>query len=95
MQLLKVIKGPVTKYLPGDALRIGFSSKCEVVKMNKWVEERVTDTTPIVFVVGAFAHGTIDFSYVDEKIGVSQYPLSAACAIGRITNALENKWDIL
>jgi len=48
-----------------------------------------------VFVVGAFAHGKIDAPWVDEEISVSEYPLSAAYAIGRITNAFEQKWNIV
>lgn len=44
---------------------------------------------------GAFAHGKIDASYVDEEIAVSAYPLSAAYCIARITNAFENKWGIV
>lgn len=45
--------------------------------------------------VGAFAHGKIDAPYVDCEISVSQYPLSAAYCLGRITNALEGKWGIV
>ena len=41
------------------------------------------------------AHGKIDVSYVDQWVSVSEYPLSAACCLGRITNAFEDKWDIV
>lgn len=37
----------------------------------------------------------IDDSYVDQYISISQFPLSAAYALGRITNALERKWGIV
>lgn len=53
------------------------------------------DQTPAVFVVGAMAHGKMDISYVDQWVSVSEYPLSAACCISRITNAFEDKWDIV
>ena len=33
--------------------------------------------------------------YADECVSFSQYPLSAACAIGRLLNAFENHWGIL
>lgn len=39
--------------------------------------------------------GKIDDSYVDESISVSQFPLSAAYALARITTALEQKWGIV
>ena len=53
------------------------------------------DDRPVVFVLGAFAHGKIDQSYCDAFISISQYPLSAAYAISRITNALEAKWGVV
>ncbi len=57
--------------------------------------KQLPDDQPVIFVLGAFAHGKIDHSYCDELISISQYPLSAAYAICRITNALENKWGIV
>ena len=49
---------------------------------------KATDDAPLLFVVGAFAHGHLDLTYVDEMVAVSEFPLSAAYCIGRITNAL-------
>ena len=63
--------------------------------MHEYVQRPQLGERPLVFVVGAFAHGKIDDSYVDEYISISQYPLSAAYALGRITNALEQKWNIV
>lgn len=95
-KLLKVVKGPVTKYFPPDAHRIGFSHSAKsIVVMHEWVARPELGDRPLVFVVGAFAHGKIDDSYVDEYISISQFPLSAAYALGRITNALEQKWSIV
>ena len=88
------MKGPVTKCFPADGKRIGFSVKADLVPMHTWVQTKLEDAKPVVFVVGAFAHGAIDTSYVDEEIAVSQYPLSAAYALSRITNAMEMKWGI-
>ena len=93
--LLQVVKGPVTKHLPPDSLRIGFTRTApDVVKLREFVDE-LEDGSPTVFVVGAMAHGKIDVSYTDRWLSVSQYPLSAACCLGRITNALEDKWNIV
>jgi rRNA small subunit pseudouridine methyltransferase Nep1 len=78
-----------------NAKRIGFSVKADLHPMEQYVRSSLEDTVPVVFVVGAFAHGAIDTSYVDEEIAVSQYPLSAAYALARITNAMEQKWGIV
>ncbi|KAI8100748.1 hypothetical protein M9434_005139 [Picochlorum sp. BPE23] len=93
-KLLKVIKGPVGRHLPSGAHRIGFSrSANKVIPMH--VHPAIDKTEPLVFIVGAFSHGKIDEGLVDEYISISEYPLSAAYALSRITNALEQRWNIV
>jgi len=53
-----------------------------------------SDDEPLVFVVGAMAHGKIDKEYTDDYIQICNYPLSAACCLNRICSALEQKWNI-
>ena len=93
---VQVVKGPVTKYLPSDAIRVGFSHKAPEVKdVFQFVKDECDDGKTIVFVLGAFAHGKVDVAYQDVLISISEYPLSAAQAITRITNAMEQKWGII
>eukprot|EP00245_Coleochaete_scutata_P016811 TRINITY_DN8004_c0_g1_i1.p1 TRINITY_DN8004_c0_g1~~TRINITY_DN8004_c0_g1_i1.p1 ORF type:complete len:257 (+),score=32.57 TRINITY_DN8004_c0_g1_i1:64-771(+) len=93
-KLLKVIKQPVTKYLPPGCRRVGMSYKAKkLVHVRDYIN--TPDTSTLVFVVGAFAHGKIEPDYVDEEVAVSEYPLSAACCISRICHALEQHWSIL
>ncbi|KAF2302099.1 hypothetical protein GH714_032744 [Hevea brasiliensis] len=67
-KLLRVIKNPVTQYLPVNSRKIGFSYSSEkLVKMNKYVAA-VGDDVDIVFVVGATAHVKIDCDYIDDFI---------------------------
>jgi rRNA small subunit pseudouridine methyltransferase Nep1 len=51
----------------------------------------------IVVAIGSMAHGTDDFAdaYVDEKISVSDYSLSASVACGKIACAVEELWGIV
>lgn len=51
----------------------------------------------LVVFIGAFASGPDDFadSIVDEKIGISQYSLSASVAAGKIACAFEELEDVL
>lgn len=93
--LMQVIKGPVTKYLPVGATRIAFSHKANEVKdMFEYVTDLPQDS-PIVFIVGAFSTGKVDTDYADRQISISQYPLSAAQALTRITNACEQHLRII
>ena len=57
----------------------------------------IPEDKTIVVAVGAMAHGTDDFadSYVDDKISVSEYSLSASVACGKIAGAVEDLWGIL
>lgn len=92
-KLLRIVKGPPSRHLPTGVHRIGFSrSASQIVPMHR--HPAIEKKEPLVFFVGAFAHGHIEQTQVDEYISISQFPLSAAYALSRITNALEQKWDI-
>lgn len=93
--LLQVVKGPVTKYFPPNCQRVGFShSAPSIVTLREFVDKLPNDV-PAVFVVGAMAHGKVEVTYVDQMVSISEYPLSAACCLGRITNSFEWKWGIV
>ncbi|XP_059299804.1 uncharacterized protein LOC132052333 isoform X1 [Lycium ferocissimum] len=94
-KLLRVIKNPVSQYLPIDCRKIGFSHSSEkLVDIQDYVNG-ISNDMNLVFMVGAMAHGKIDKEYVEDYISVSDYPLSAAYCISMITNAVERKWKIL
>nr|XP_043606638.1 ribosomal RNA small subunit methyltransferase nep-1 [Erigeron canadensis] len=94
-KLMRVIKNPVTQYLPVNSRKIGFShSSDKLVDMHDYVATLDNDAT-LVFVVGAMAHGKIENDFIEDFISISGYPLSAAYCITRITNALERKHKIL
>jgi len=91
----QVVKGPVTKLLPAGCRRVGFSRAApSLVSFREYVKA-LPEGAPAVFVVGAMAHGALEVAYVDEWVAVSEFPLSAACCLGRITNALEDKWGVV
>lgn len=93
-KLLRVVKQPVTKYLPSACKRMGLEYKsAKVVQMRDYVKAAKSEL--FVFVIGAMANGDIEADYVDDVVAVSEYPLSAACCASRVCNALELKWGIL
>lgn len=93
---LQVVKGPVTKYFPAGAERVGFSHKAELISgsLQGFVKALPADQA-VVFSVGSMARGKIDVTYTDRMVSISEFALSAACCLGRITNALEWKFDIV
>ncbi|KAJ0769291.1 putative tRNA (pseudouridine(54)-N(1))-methyltransferase [Helianthus annuus] len=77
-KLLRVIKNPVTQYLPVNSRKIGFSHSSEkLVDMHDYVATLDKDAT-LVFVVGAMAHGKIECDYIEDFIS-SKFIIYAWC----------------
>ncbi|XP_010525475.1 PREDICTED: ribosomal RNA small subunit methyltransferase NEP1-like [Tarenaya hassleriana] len=94
-KLLRVIKNPVTQYLPVNSRKIGFSySSDKLVNMQKHLAG-VCNNMDLVFVLGAMAHGKIECDYIEDFLAISGYPLSAAYCVSRICEALSTNWNIL
>ena len=93
-KLLRCIKGPVTQHLPGDAHIIALSREGQTKKKAKELMAMLDDGRPLVFVVGAFAHGHLNVNHAEATVSISALPLSAACCLSKLTHALEDQWDI-
>ncbi|KAI0027369.1 Alpha/beta knot methyltransferase [Vararia minispora EC-137] len=95
-KLLKVIKNPVTDHLPVNTHKITLSGDAQTIRLSKYLPTLPPDQSIAVF-VGAMARGRDDFAdhMVDEKISISEYPLSASVACGKFCCALEELWDIV
>ena len=95
--LMRVIKNPVTDYLPAGARKVATSSHASVkVDIDKFVAELTKDNAkPAVFVIGSFAKGDVEVDYTSDRISFSEYPLSGALACAKVTCAFEKAWGIL
>lgn len=93
--LLRVIKRPVTRYLPPEAIKLGTSNKGKLVDLRSFIPTLKPDSRPVVFAVGSMAHGQALVDWSEDLISISQYALSASVALGRIMNGFENYWDVL
>ncbi|XP_057557728.1 ribosomal RNA small subunit methyltransferase NEP1 isoform X1 [Hippopotamus amphibius kiboko] len=91
-KLLKVIKNPVSDHFPVGCMKIGTSFSVPIVSD---VRELVPSSDPIVFVVGAFAHGQVDVEYTEKMVSISNYPLSAALTCAKLTTAFEEVWGVV
>ncbi|KAJ4488286.1 nucleolar essential protein 1 [Lentinula aciculospora] len=97
-KLLKVIKNPVVDHFPPDTYKITLSGDAPLQKLSAYLPTLFDPPAAknLAVFVGAMARGKDDFAdaYVDEKIGVSQYALSASVACGKFCCALEDLWDV-
>ncbi|XP_057554307.1 ribosomal RNA small subunit methyltransferase NEP1-like isoform X2 [Hippopotamus amphibius kiboko] len=91
-KLLKVIKNPVSGPFPVGCMKIGTSFSVPIISD---VRELVPSSDPIVFVVGAFAHGQVDVEYTEKIVSISSYPLSAALTCAKLTTAFEEVWGVV
>ncbi|KAG6331814.1 hypothetical protein ID866_7274 [Astraeus odoratus] len=84
-KLLKVIKNPVTDHLPVNTIKLTLSGDAPTVRLSKYLPT-LPETHSIAVFVGAMARGRDDFAdhVVDSKISVSDYPLSASVACGKV-----------
>lgn len=95
-KLLRVIQNPITDHLPPNCRKVTLSFDSEVVRCRDYMETLRPNESICVF-VGAMAKGADDFAdaYVDEKISISNYSLSASVACSKFCHAAEDAWDIL
>lgn len=94
---MKIIKNPVTVYLPIGVKKIGTSSKGKLVNLGEYVKSLGVENKPIVFVIGAVSIGNpgMENDYVDECVCVSNYSLSAACVCSKVCTYFEDLWKVL
>ncbi|GMG39510.1 unnamed protein product [Ambrosiozyma monospora] len=95
-KLLKVIKNPITDHLPTKCRKVTLSFDAPVIRTQDYINKLDDDESICVF-VGAMARGKDTFAdeYVDEKIGLSEYPLSASVACSKFCHGAEDAWNIM
>ncbi|KAJ7250270.1 Alpha/beta knot methyltransferase [Mycena rebaudengoi] len=95
-KLLKVVKNPVTDHLPPNTVKLTLSADAKTQRLSAYLPTLPPAHSIAVF-VGAMARGRDDFAdaYVDEKISISEYSLSASVACGKFCCALEELWDVV
>lgn len=92
---MQMVKGPMTRNLDIDPHIIYLTRTGQIQKTPKQlISSAINLERPIVFVIGAYAHGTYDVEYAHERVSISALPLSAACCVSKITNALEEALNI-
>lgn len=94
-QLLRLMKNPVTLYLPVGCPKYGTSSKAKrIIRPSELVPPEDKPYKQVAVVIGAMAHESCAPDYVDETFSISKYPLSAALVCAKITGAFEEAWNV-
>merc|ERR1711920_332511 len=94
--LMKVVSNPVEKYFPAGSRRFGLSVAGREVKLRDFagdLEKEANDArtaVPIVISIGAVAHSDpvqeekFGGGYIEEKISICPWGLSAACCCSKV-----------
>ncbi|ORY67080.1 Alpha/beta knot methyltransferase [Pseudomassariella vexata] len=95
-KLLRVIQNPITDHLPPNCRKVTLSFDADLVRVRDYVFSLTPKESICVF-IGAMAKGTDNFAdeYVDEKISISNYSLSASVACSKFCHAAEDVWDVI
>jgi rRNA small subunit pseudouridine methyltransferase Nep1 len=95
-KLLRVIQNPITDHLPPNCRKVTLSYESPVVRVKDYIETLGQKESICVF-VGAMAKGADNFAdeYVDDKISISNFSLSASVACSKFCHAAEDAWDII
>ncbi|EFX00806.1 nucleolar essential protein 1 [Grosmannia clavigera kw1407] len=95
-KLLRVIKNPITDHLPPNCRKVTLSFDAEVMRVRDYVDN-LDDNQSICVFIGAMAKGPDNFAdeFVDDKISISNYSLSASVACSKFCHAAEDSWGII
>ncbi|MCJ1441190.1 MAG: 18S rRNA pseudouridine methyltransferase [Stictis urceolatum] len=95
-KLLKVIKNPITDYLPPNCRKVTLSFEAPVVRVRDYIEGLNNNESICVF-VGAMAKGNDDFAdaFKDDSISISNFSLSASVACSKFCHAAEDVWNVI
>lgn len=95
-KLLRVVQNPITDHLPPNTRKVTLSFDEQIVRPRDYIQNLGPKESICVF-VGAMAKGSDNFAdeFVDEKIAISNYSLSASVACSKFCHAAEDVWDII
>jgi len=93
IKLLKVIKNPVTDYLPPGCKKTLLTFKADAVVRPDAIAKKA-DEGPHCIVIGAMAHGKVDINWQEDECSISNYPLSAALCAAKVCHAFEEEWGV-
>jgi len=91
-----VVPNPVTDHLPPNCRKVTLSFDSPLVRVRDYIDSLDSKESVCVF-VGAMAKGLDNFAdeFVDEKISISNFSLSASVACSKFCHAAEDAWDII
>ena len=91
--LLKIIKNPVTQYIPFGCPIISTNEKSKLIKLEEYIDSLKSNN--VAFVVGAISKGDVNIDYMTDTISISSFPLTAGIVCSKICTALEKCWDVI
>ncbi len=92
--LLRIVKNPVTQYIPFNTKIISTNEKATLVNIDDYLKAQNFNAN-FAFVVGAMSKGDLNIDYNTETISISSYPLSAGIVCSKLCTAFEKFWYVI
>jgi rRNA small subunit pseudouridine methyltransferase Nep1 len=96
LNLLKVVKNPVTDHIPSNARIIRVEKGATMVNPMEFCGSlpEGKGAPPVVFVVGGMSKGDVEVDYAHESVAISERGLSAAAVCSVLCHGMERKWEL-
>ena len=97
--LMKVVKNPVTNYLPLGCKIISTNEKSRLIKLEEFLRNDLNlnenSNESVCFVVGAMSKGDLNINYNTDSVSISSFPLTAGIVCAKIANCFEKIWNVI
>jgi rRNA small subunit pseudouridine methyltransferase Nep1 len=93
--LLRVVKNPVTNYLPEGSYIISFNEKSRLVNKDEFAYNCTKSFQHNVVVIGAISKGDVEINYNHDSVSISSYPLSAGVVCSKICDSFEKVLGVI
>ena len=90
--LLKIIKNPITQYIPFGCPIVSTNEKSKLINLEEYIDNLKSNN--VAFVVGAISKGDVNVDYMTDTISISSFPLTAGIVCSKICTAFEKCWDV-
>ena len=90
--LLKIIKNPITQYIPFGCPIVSTNEKSKLINLEEYIDNLKSNN--VAFVVGAISKGDVNIDYMTDTISISSFPLTAGIVCSKICTAFEKFWDV-
>ncbi|PFH34342.1 putative ribosome biogenesis protein nep1 [Besnoitia besnoiti] len=96
VSLAQIVRNEHANFLPPNSFKVALTVSGKSVALREYAQQFKDATQPVVFVIGAVAHSdpTDECSFVDDKISIAPFGLTAAVCCSSLCAEFECLWGV-